>query len=182
MTALRSTALAASLILAALPAFAQGGGGNGPGWGPMMGNGGGYGGGPMMGGYGYGGRGMMPMTGMMAQGGFGHVEGRLAYLKTELKITEAQKPQWTAFVKAVEANANSMAGRRRTMMTELGNAKTLPERLALEQQAMAAHVDAMTTMQGALSALYDTLSPEQKKSADDIVIGPMGTPMGMGMF
>lgn len=26
-----------------------------------------------------------------------HVEGRLAYLKAELKITEAQMPQWNAF-------------------------------------------------------------------------------------
>jgi hypothetical protein len=32
----------------------------------------------------------MPMMGAMA----GHVEGRLAFLKTELKITEAQLPLW----------------------------------------------------------------------------------------
>ena len=32
---------------------------------------------------------------MMGQNGMaGHVEGRIAFLKTELKITEAQQPLW----------------------------------------------------------------------------------------
>ena len=48
---------------------------------------------------------MMPMMqGMMAgQGGMmvGHVEGRLAFLKTELKITDAQMPQWTHLADAL---------------------------------------------------------------------------------
>jgi hypothetical protein len=30
----------------------------------------------------------------------GHVEGRIAFLKTELKITEAQSPQWNQFAEA----------------------------------------------------------------------------------
>jgi hypothetical protein len=158
MTALRSTALAAAFLLAALPAFAQGG----PGGGPMT-----------------GGHGMMPMSGMMAQGGFGHVEGRLAYLKTELKITAAQTPQWTAFAEAVRANAQAMMDRHGVMMSGMGAAQTLPERLALEQQAMTANLEAMKKSATALSALYDALSPEQKTTADEIIIGPMGMPMGM---
>src|ERR1041385_2268346 len=43
--------------------------------------------------------GNMPMPGMMqmmmGQNGMaGHVEGRIAFLKTELKINDAQKPLW----------------------------------------------------------------------------------------
>src|SRR5690242_8752465 len=45
------------------------------------------------------GRGMtMPMSGMMGmRPGIEHLEGRLAFLKTELKITDVQAPQWNAF-------------------------------------------------------------------------------------
>ena len=43
----------------------------------------------------------MPMMAAMA----GHVEGRLAFLKTELKITDAQLPLWNAVAEAIRANA-----------------------------------------------------------------------------
>ena len=42
------------------------------------------------------GMGGMPMMAAMA----GHVEGRLAFLKTELKITDAQLPLWNAVAEA----------------------------------------------------------------------------------
>ena len=48
----------------------------------------------------------MPMMAAMA----GHVEGRLAFLKTELKITDAQLPLWNAVADAVRANAKGDGG------------------------------------------------------------------------
>jgi hypothetical protein len=48
----------------------------------------------------------MGMMGMMGMAD--HVEGRIAYLKAELKITEAQMPQWNAFADALRSNAASM--------------------------------------------------------------------------
>jgi hypothetical protein len=58
--------------------------------------------------------GNMPMMGMMqmimGQNGMaGHVEGRIAFLKTELKITDAQEPLWNAVADAMRANAKEMA-------------------------------------------------------------------------
>jgi hypothetical protein len=50
------------------------------------------------------GMGGMPMMAAMA----GHVEGRLAFLKAELKITEAQLPLWNAVADAIHANAKGM--------------------------------------------------------------------------
>src|SRR5712691_10376760 len=57
----------------------------------------------------------MPMTGMMqmmmGQNGMaGHVEGRIAFLKVELKITDAQQPLWKAVVDVMRANATSRGG------------------------------------------------------------------------
>src|SRR5215470_12879039 len=59
-----------------------------------------------------GGSGGMPMMGMMQMmmGGMtGHVEGRIAFLKTELKITDAQQPLWSAVADAMRASAKDMA-------------------------------------------------------------------------
>lgn len=41
-----------------------------------------------------------------------HVEGRIAFLKTELKITDAQLPLWNSFAQAVRDNATAMQGMR----------------------------------------------------------------------
>lgn len=38
----------------------------------------------------------------------GHVEGRLAFLKTELKITDTQQPLWNKFADALRDNAKTM--------------------------------------------------------------------------
>ena len=45
------------------------------------------------------GQGGMDHFAMMATGMSEHVEGRLAFLKTELKITDAQLPLWNSFAK-----------------------------------------------------------------------------------
>src|SRR6516225_10782796 len=50
------------------------------------------------------GRDGMSMMGAMAR----HVEGRLAFLKTELKITDAQLPLWNSVADAMRANAKSI--------------------------------------------------------------------------
>jgi len=122
---------------------------------------------------------MMGMMGMMGRRGVAHLEGRLAFLKTELKITDAQAPRWNDFAETVRANAKSMTDMHQSMMSASTAAKALPERLALSQKAMTAHLDGLRKTAGALDKLYDALSAEQKKIADDIVIGPMGMPMGM---
>jgi hypothetical protein len=46
-----------------------------------------------------------PMAGCVGMQPGQHIEGRLAFLKTELKITDAQAPQWNAYADALRANA-----------------------------------------------------------------------------
>jgi hypothetical protein len=192
MTALRDLLLATILAFTA-PAFAQSpqdheahhpdaqpsaptGSMMGPG---MMGQGSTSG--SMMMGQGQMGPGMMPMTNMMMRGRSGpeHIEGRLAYIKTELKITDAQTPQWNAFADAARANAKAMSEIRGAMMSRQGAPATLPERLALENKAATAHLEALKKTEDAAGKLYGVLTEEQKKVADSIIIGPMGMPMGM---
>ena len=124
--------------------------------------------------------GMMPMMNMMMgmQPGAEHIEGRLAFIKAELKITDAQAPQWNAFAEAVRGNAGSMAVMRKSMGGQ-GAPATLPERLAREDKLVAAHLAALKKTEEAVAQLYGVLTDDQKKVADTIVVGPMGMPMGM---
>jgi hypothetical protein len=46
---------------------------------------------------------------------------------------------------------------------------------------MAAHLDGLRKLRTAFDPLYTSLSADQKKAADSLMIGPMGV-MGMGMM
>jgi hypothetical protein len=130
--------------------------------------------------------GMMPMIGMgpggmmsmmMSMGD--HVEGRIAFLKTELKITDAQTPQWNAFADALRANAQRIREMRTTMMQGgmigQGDASpSAPDRLDRMEMMMTNMLEVIKTTKSALGPLYGTLSDEQKKVADQLIHGPMG--------
>ncbi len=133
-------------------------------------------------------RGMMgyggPGSWMMGRGDFSqamcnamanHIEGRLAYIKAELKITEAQGDLWNTYATASRSNANAMRGHCTTMMSRgSGSAASLPERLDQHEQLMAAQLDAIRAMNKTLKPLYAALSEDQKKTADQLFWGPMG--------
>ena len=139
----------------------------------------------MPGGADAGGMPMMDMMRMMmGQGGMptmaamaGHVEGRLAFLKTELKITDAQLPLWNAFGQAARENAKAMEEMIQGGMMEMGQSGTLPDRLALREKMMAGHLEALRKLRTAVDPLYAALSDEQKKNADTLVLSPMGMMM-----
>jgi hypothetical protein len=123
---------------------------------------------------------MMPMmrdmmTMMSAQTGMitAHVEGRIASLKTELKITDAQTPQWNRFADALRDTAKSMNGMHEQMMAS-GSPATLPEQLDRHEKMMSAHLASLGALKEALTPLYQSFSDEQKKTADGLMVGPMG--------
>lgn len=111
---------------------------------------------------------VMPMmSGMMSS----HIEDRLAFLKTELKVTTEQSAAWDRYADAYREAATSMHAMRNSMMGMMQG--DLPSRLAVREKMMQAHVDALKTISGPLNALYAVLTIDQKKAADDLI--------GMGM-
>jgi hypothetical protein len=119
-----------------------------------------------------------------------HVEGRLAYLKTELKITDAQTPQWNAFSEAVRT-ATQKAGQFCESMHEHGGSGMsgsgmsgmsggVIAQLGMMERMMTAHLDEVRTVKAAAEPLFNVLSDEQKKTADQTMSGMMGFGMGMG--
>lgn len=109
------------------------------------------------------------------------VEGRLSFLKTELKITEAQTPAWNDFAQAVRSAAKQRNERMKTVFSREEKAKTLPERLEAQEQFMAAHLDEVRQITGSLKNLYAVLSDGQKTEADEMVIPMVGMGMGAGI-
>ena len=118
-------------------------------------------------------------AGMMGLYGLDRVEGRLAFLKTELKLTDAQLPAWTVFADQVRTNATTMSAERHAMHGRVGADVSLPDRLLAQVNAFTAHAEEMTKLKAALDPLYAGFSAEQKKIADEIVFSPMGIPVGM---
>jgi hypothetical protein len=134
------------------------------------------------------GAGETPMMGMMrmmigeqGMGGMrmmaamaGHVEGRLAFLKTELKITDAQLPVWNTFAEAVRDNAKAMKDMMHGGMMGASQPASLPDKLAMREKMMTGHLDALRKLKTAVDPLYAAFSDEQKKTADELLMGPMG--------
>ncbi len=116
-----------------------------------------------------------PMPGaMMGMGGEGQMpafaEGRIAFLKAELAITDAQKAAWEAYADALKRNLQSMMGMGPTMKAVF-EAKTPVERLEAHLAAMEGRLNALKDVKPALAKLYDSLGAEQKKKADEILTG-----------
>jgi hypothetical protein len=123
----------------------------------------------------------MPMMRMMTgQGGMPmmakHIEGRLAFLKTELKITDAQLPLWNAFAQVMRDDASTMQAMPHPMM-EMNKATTLPNKLAARETMLTARLEAARKLKAAADPLYAALTADQKKTADEIMLGPMGMMM-----
>lgn len=198
--AIAAAALAASGALVYAQPASQGTGwrdcpygGPGAGYGPGAGRGGM---GPGMMGQGPGaGRGAMG-PGMMGQGpGAGRggmwsnpaaaIEGHLAALKVELKITPDQDTAWQAFTTKARQQADTMIAHRTQMLSQASaTTQSAPDRLAQRTEFAKQRIAGMETMTAAVKDLYAALTPEQKALADQhLARGPMsrgGHGMGGG--
>ena len=108
-----------------------------------------------------------------------HIEGRIAFLKAELKITDVQMPQWNAFADTLRANAQRMREMRTMMMQggmmgQGGGAMSAPGRMDRMEKMMTAMTETLRTTKASLTALYAVLTDDQKKTADQLIHGPMG--------
>lgn len=111
--------------------------------------------------------GVMPMTGMMQMMRSGeHIEGRLAFLKAELKITDSQEKAWSDFADAARKAAATTQGAHMGMRQMSGAAGdvTLPQLLDRHQGNLEARLEATRAMKAALDPLYAALDEQQKQT------------------
>jgi hypothetical protein len=89
-------------------------------------------------------------------------------LKSGLAITDAQKSAWDAYVAALKANYKSLQGMRETMLPMRG--KTSVEQFDAHVTAMENRLKALKDLKPTLSALYASLSADQKSKADNMLL------------
>lgn len=106
------------------------------------------------------------------------VEGRLAYLKTELKITKAQEGAWKKYSDEARKQAESMQAMRTAMQG--GAAANAADRMELHNKLMKNRLEQSEKMTAAFKELYAALTPEQKALADQHPGGGMGFGGGPG--
>lgn len=96
---------------------------------------------------------------------FRQIEGQLAYVESELRVTEAQRPQWDAFVAAARLNAHRLR-EADTRTTDGRRIPAAPEMLERRAAMLAAQLEATQRIAEAAGPLYAVLSEAQKRTAD----------------
>jgi len=95
------------------------------------------------------------------------VEKRIADLHARLHITAAQQPQWEQFAQVMRDNAHQMrdvVSDRAAKMHAMNAAENMQSYAQLAEQ----HAQDLRKLAGAFQAVYESLSDEQKRAADEI--------------
>ncbi len=123
-------------------------------------------------------QGMMECPMMGQSRGGPRTEGRLAFLKAELKIKSGQESAWNTYADAVRDShkhkAGHMAKMHQKLMKKDEAAQTAertpaPEALRKRIEMMEAMLANLKSVSGATSTLYDKLDQLQKATADELL-------------
>jgi hypothetical protein len=100
-------------------------------------------------------------------------EARIAYLKAELKITPAQQAAFDRYAQVIRDNAAAMQKAFQEMRGRRGESQNVSAIERVEQRARMAQLHDQQEQQylAAFRPLYASLSPDQKKVADNLA-GP----------
>jgi Spy/CpxP family protein refolding chaperone len=100
------------------------------------------------------------------------MEGRLAEMKAELKITAEQEAAWQAYATQAKGQAQSMQAWHAAMQASAQ--ASAPDRFAQHDAMMKQRLAQHEAMTAAFNDLYKTLTPEQRAVADQgfLAMGP----------
>ncbi len=102
------------------------------------------------------------------------LDARLAYLKTALKITPAQEPQWNALADVMRKQAHDMDARmeqRHAQPQPGAQSATAIDRLQQRQQFLSDAAARTSDLLNVAKPLYASFTPDQKKIADEMLSG-----------
>jgi hypothetical protein len=108
------------------------------------------------------------------------VEGRLAYAKALLGITDSEAAAWKAYEDVSRANVRSLEAAQRAMI-DAERTGSVIDRMHAQTAMMQAQLDARKALLPATEALYKALTPEQQERADAILL-LLGTTSGASSF
>jgi hypothetical protein len=99
-----------------------------------------------------------------------HVEGHIAFLHAELKITPTQEQLWAAVADAMREDVKEMQDGERQVSRQTQGSETAIQ--YLKNRAMFANLRAQGEARflAALQPLYEDFSMQQKQTADELLI------------
>jgi hypothetical protein len=115
--------------------------------------------------------GMHNMPGM-APGGADltdRIEGRIAFLRTELGINDAQTAAWNQFAEALRGSRKHLLEARQALYAGVP-AGDAPSRLEQYEHHIAGRLEAIKGARTAFAQLYAVLDDRQKEAADELLV------------
>jgi hypothetical protein len=97
------------------------------------------------------------------------IEGRIAFLRAELKITNAQAAAFDAVANAMRENDRQMRAAFEARRQQRGQQVNLLDRLDQRQKGAEAMASATSRLKAAWGPLYASLTDDQKKTADELM-------------
>lgn len=97
----------------------------------------------------------------------GAVEHRIDQLHTQLRITPEEQSQWDAFAQTMRQNADNMHSAIDQRASQMGTMDASQNMQSYAQLAQT-HAQDMQQMASAFQTLYQSMSPEQRQTADQM--------------
>jgi hypothetical protein len=97
------------------------------------------------------------------------VEARIAYVKTALKITDAQSKPWNALADVMRRQAKEHDAEFAAMRDHKSGDATIIDRMEFRQKMMTQRASELGELLAVARPLYASFSPEQKEAADSLV-------------
>ena len=101
------------------------------------------------------------------------IDGDLAFLKAELRITDDQAQEWNRFAQAFTVDMKkraSLCREARDRAKEMQSANLL-DTVSMAEQQLTQRLESLRAMKAALQPLYASLGKDQKRMADRIMRG-----------
>jgi len=95
------------------------------------------------------------------------IEGRLAFLRAELRITDAQSVAWNAFAEALRASRRHLLEARQVLEQPMA---APVDRLELHERHLNARLEALRAARIAFGQLNAILDDAQKRTANELVV------------
>jgi hypothetical protein len=105
-------------------------------------------------------------TGSGMWGPVQYLKGRLAFMKAELEISDAQEQLWKVFSEALR---DFLKTRSRSDTGGQAEPAALPERLAMRERELASDLELLRQWKSIIEAFYAGLNEEQRPGADQLL-------------
>jgi hypothetical protein len=119
----------------------------------------------------------MSMPGMSATSGTADVtdriEGRIAFLKAELEITDKQMADWNVLADALRSSRQHLVEARKYLVAD--DKANSPDRIERYERHLSERLEAVKSARTAFARLYPSLNDSQKQTADTILLPLIAT-------